>query len=163
MGILNKELSIMNYIATLLTMGAVFVLALFGYAGYSSLKFKSDEKIIKTKKAASTILRPQINTQGLVSVTVIPPAVMQEFQAWVFGVTLDTHSVDLKEDVRNSSFLVDDKGKLYKPTLWQGDRVGGHHRNGSLVFDPIIPKPASIEFVIKKIGGIEKRSFKWTL
>lgn len=154
----------MNYISTLLTIGAVFVLAVAGYAGYYTLNKRSSEEIMNMNSAnlASTLFQPQINTEGSVSITIIPPAVLPESEVWVFGVTLDTHSVDLKEDVSAISFLVDDKGNIYKPISWQGDNPGGHHRKGILTFDPIIPKPAYIKLKVSDVGGIPERIFKWT-
>ena len=79
------------------------------------------------------------------------------------GKFTDTHSEELSEDLVAVSELLDDQGKAYKPTSWDGSPPGGHHRNGVLKFNPISPKPRSLELKIKNVGGVVERSFKWDL
>ncbi len=61
----------------------------------------------------------------------------------------------------NIAVLVDDQGKEYKPIRWEGP-VGGHHREGVLIFDQITPNPKSVELKISNIGDVV-RSFTWQL
>lgn len=75
---------------------------------------------------------------------------------------MDTHSVELDQDVAKIAALVDDSGKEYKPLRWEGTPVGGHHREGSLVFNRITPTPKFVELKISGIGGVA-RSFIWQL
>ena len=54
---------------------------------------------------------------------------------------------------------IDDSGKEYKPIAWEGP-VGGHHREGMLIFNQITPNPKSVELKISNIGDVV-RSFVW--
>ncbi|KKU03412.1 MAG: hypothetical protein UX99_C0018G0010 [Candidatus Amesbacteria bacterium GW2011_GWB1_47_26] len=78
-------------------------------------------------------------------------------QLWKFGVSLDTHSGDLNQDLVKIATLRDDKGKVYRPISWEGDPPGGHHRKGTLSFQSVNPKPAQI------ILQIEERKFIWDI
>ena len=75
---------------------------------------------------------------------------------------MSTHSVELDQDLTQVTVLVDDQGKEYKPLSWEG-AIGGHHREGTLIFDSITPIPKLIEMKIRDIDGISERSFKWDL
>jgi len=109
-------------------------------------------------------LETKESTQGSVSVVVTPLINLENNSAtWDFEVSLDTHSGALDTDLAAVSELVDDQGKLYKPTSWDGPPPEGHHIKGVLKFNLISPKPNSIELRIKNIGGVEQRSFKWNL
>ncbi len=101
------------------------------------------------------------STDGPVSVVVTPLDLGS--QNWNFEISLDTHSGALDTNLAAVSELVDDQGKLYKPTSWDGPPPEGHHIKGILKFNPISPKPNSIELRIKNIGGVGQRSFKWNL
>ncbi|MBI2086128.1 hypothetical protein HYT74_02185 [Candidatus Daviesbacteria bacterium] len=101
-------------------------------------------------------LETKESNDGPVSVTVTP-------KGWDFDITLNTHSEELSEDLVAVSELVDDQGKSYKPVSWEGSPPGGHHRNGVLKFNPISPKPKSLELKIKNVAGVVERSFKWDL
>ena len=59
--------------------------------------------------------------------------------------------------------LVDDKGIAYLPTRWEGAGPGGHHREGTLVFNAVNPAPTSVHLQIKEVGGIPERMFIWEL
>lgn len=103
------------------------------------------------------------NTQGSVSVAITPLNLNDNSPTWNFEVSLNTHSGALNADITTVSELVDDRGKLYKPVSWDGPAPGGHHIKGILKFNPILPKPKSIELKIKNVGGVEQRNFKWNL
>ena len=74
---------------------------------------------------------------------------------------MDTHSVELDQDMTKITVLVDDQGKEYKPLGWEGT-VGGHHREGMLIFNQITPTPKSVKLKISGIGDVV-RSFVWQL
>lgn len=101
------------------------------------------------------------SNDGPVSVAVTPRSL--EGASWNFNITLNTHSEELSEDLVAVSELIDDQGKSYKPTAWEGAPPGGHHREGILKFNPVSPKPKSIELKIKNVGGVSERRFKWSL
>ncbi|MBI2314494.1 hypothetical protein HYU93_00320 [Candidatus Daviesbacteria bacterium] len=100
---------------------------------------------------------------GPVSVAVTPKGLEKGLSVWDFDITLNTHSEELNEDLVAISELVDGQGKSYKPISWEGAPPGGHHRQGILKFNPISPKPKSLELNIKNAGGIPERRFKWDL
>ena len=79
---------------------------------------------------------------------------------WKFDIAMNTHSVELNQDMTKVAVLVDDQGKEYKPISWQGAESGGHHREGVLIFNQITPTPKSIELKITGIGGVV-RNFVW--
>src|SRR3989339_69787 len=103
----------------------------------------------------------KIDEQASVTVTVTPSDLSLESKEWKFDVVLNTHSVELDQDMTNVAVLMDDD-KEYKPLRWEGAPAGGHHREGVLVFSPITPAPKSIEL---KITGIADtvRTFNWQL
>ena len=74
---------------------------------------------------------------------------------------MNTHSVELDQDMTKIAVLVDGQEKEYKPISWEGP-VGGHHREGVLIFNQITPIPKSVELKISSIGDVV-RSFTWEL
>ncbi len=96
---------------------------------------------------------------GPVTVTVTP---IFSDTKWNFNVALDTHSEELNTDLTKVSVIVTDDGREYLPINWEGDPPGGHHREGILSFNPIVPQPRFIELILKNIGGVEERKFLWT-
>lgn len=105
------------------------------------------------------IFESKSDSQGGVTITVTPKIFLES--AWDFEITLDTHSVELNEDLTKAAILVDENGKEYKPSAWRGDPAGGHHRKGILRFSSIKIQPLSFVVKIKKIGGIAERIFDW--
>ena len=103
------------------------------------------------------------SNEGPVSVAVTPLDLETASPSWSFDVTLNTHSEEIGEDLVAVSELLDDAGKIYKPTSWEGSPPGGHHRSGILKFNSISPRPESLELKINNLGEISVRSFKWDL
>lgn len=136
----------MKKITIIIIVLLLIMLAVFSFSNVS----------VNISSKGAGIPRPETkeNTEGPVSVTVTP-------LDWNFEVSLNTHSGSLDSDLVVLSELVDNQGKLYKPISWEGDNPGGHHRKGVLKFNPISPRPKSIELKIKDIGGVPERSFKW--
>ena len=102
------------------------------------------------------------NDQSAVAITVTPIDILPQSKEWKFDVVMDTHSVELNQDLTKVIALVDDSGKEYKPLRWKGVPAGGHHREGTLIFNQITPAPKSIELKISGIGEVV-RSFIWQL
>jgi hypothetical protein len=98
-----------------------------------------------------------------VTVAVTPLSLSATAKTWDFKVVLDTHSQDLGDDLVKSTVLLDDKGGRHLPVTWDGARPGGHHREGTLRFNAISPKPAAIELQIQRPGEAKARSFRWNL
>ena len=102
------------------------------------------------------------DNQAAVSITVTSIDISSQSKEWKFDIVMDTHSVELDQDMTEFAVLIDDQDKEYKPIGWEGPS-GGHHREGVLVFDPIEPMPKYIELKIKNIGGVTERLFKWNI
>ncbi|OHB22853.1 MAG: hypothetical protein A2939_03535 [Parcubacteria group bacterium RIFCSPLOWO2_01_FULL_48_18] len=115
----------------------------------------------KSRLGTQTILGPKTNDDGGVTVAVTPKNISADAASWDFKISLDTHSVELLEDLTQVSILEDENGKKYEPTAWEGDPPGGHHREGILKFKPISPFPKALELKIEASGKV--RSFKWPL
>ena len=146
-------------------------LILGGYYIYNSIEIKTDglinlEKLEKTepKIKNNKALESQVNEEGQVSVAIAPLNILDEkAEIWNFEIIMNTHSVELGEDMAKVSFLIDDKGNKYLPIAWEGDESGGHHREGILKFKPISPKPIFIKMTIKEVGDVKERNFEWNL
>lgn len=106
-------------------------------------------------------LEPKTNEQVAVTITVTPIDVSSKSKEWKFDVVMDTHAVELDQDLIKNAVLIDDQGKEYKPIKWEGP-VGGHHREGTLIFNQITPTPKSVELKISGIGDVI-RNFVWQL
>ncbi len=106
-------------------------------------------------------LEEQVNTDGEVTVQVTPERLTDEI--WVFEVSLDTHAVELDDYLDNSVVLQDEFGGEYLPLRWDGDPPGGHHRSGTLEFEPITPQPSVVSIYVYDVGGVERREFQWQL
>lgn len=134
-----------------------------GFLVFYKLKPVSDP----TKESSSASNAQQkwetkTDEQASVTVTVTPIVdISLQSKEWKFDVVMDTHSVELDQDLLKITVLVDDRGKEYKPLNWEG-LVGGHHREGMLTFNQITPLPKSIEIKISDVGGVV-RSFMWQL
>lgn len=89
-----------------------------------------------------------------------------------FGVSMDTHSVDLDQyKMETISILKDDKDNQLKALKWDGNMGGGHHRSGVLIFPSKLPDGKEVmasgakyvEVVIKGVDNVPERTFKWDL
>lgn len=105
----------------------------------------------------------ETKTDDQASVTVVgtPLDLSSQSTDWKFDIGMNTHSVELDQDMMKSVILVDDQGKEYKPIRWEGP-AGGHHREGVLTFKAITPTPKSVALKISDIGNVV-RTFSWEL
>jgi len=108
-------------------------------------------------------LSPRTSNAGGVGVSVTPKLVAAEAPAWEFGVTLNTHSQDLSDDLVKNSVLVDSKGARHAPVAWEGSPPGGHHRSGVLRFKGLGAQADAIELQIRRPNEAAPRSFRWKL
>lgn len=142
----------------------IFVLALAFIGGFLVF-YNSKPNAPPTQENSSTSGTQQkweskADDQASVTVTVTPSDLFLESTEWKFDVVMDTHSVELDQDMTKNAILTDGSGKEYSPARWEGAPAGGHHREGMLVFSPIAPTPKSVEL---KITGIADtvRIFNW--
>lgn len=113
--------------------------------------------------ASAAELAQQSSQSGGVTVHVKPADVSGKAATWSFQVVLETHSVDLSDDLAATAVIVDAGGKKYSAVGWQGDAPGGHHRKGVLRFKALSPRPGSIELRIQRPGEAASRTFRWQL
>ena len=142
----------------------VALLAFLGVKAKDSISVNVGQRSAKVQEetARETNNITEENNEGDVSVTVTPMDVRQDATNWTFDVSLNTHSAEINEDLMAVSELIDEQGRIYKPVSWEGSPPGGHHRSGVLKFSAPPTTPGSYELVIKQVGGVEERRFKWT-
>jgi len=150
----------MNKTITVLTLALAFLGGfLFFYRGGPTKQIAP----ITNQKAeqANTSQRwvQKIDEQSEATVVVTPIDILSQSKEWKFDIGMNTHSVELDQDMIKVAVLVDDYGKEYKPIAWEGP-TGGHHREGVLKFNQITPVPKSIKLKISGIGDVV-RSFTW--
>ena len=125
---------------------------------------KPTPSAIKDNSSSSdTIQKWETKTDEQASVTVVvtPIDLSSQSTKWKFNVAMDTHSIELNEDMMESAVLMDEQGREYKPVNWDGP-TGGHHLEGVLTFKRVMPSPQSIELKITGVGDVT-RSFTWQL
>lgn len=113
--------------------------------------------------AQAADLETVTNREGPVTVRVTPRNISPKSASWDFEVSLNTHSVPLDQDMVSAAVLILDSGKPQRPKTWEGDPPGGHHRKGTLKFQPPSAMPKQIDLQINGIGGINQRVFRWRL
>ena len=84
----------------------------------------------------------------------------------VFGLTLDTHSVDLDAlDLANAT-LRNDRGETLTALPWTAPK-GGHHREGALTFDgestAFFTGANWVELKIIGVGDLPERTLRWEI
>ena len=136
----------------------ITVAVVIAYKLFSKGELKNNTQPLAEEQTEEQGFTPQISSEGSVEITVRPMNLAAN--TWDFEVTLNTHSVELNEDLVKASILIVD-GKEYKPTSWEGDPAGGHHREGILKFGAPASQLKSTTLKINQIGGIEERSFSW--
>ena len=112
--------------------------------------------------AAAASSTPQTISGGGVTakVTYLNPGITDEPR---FQVVLDTHSVNLDAyDLKSTTVLRDDAGKTYVSTGVE-NKSGGHHREATLGFSKVSSDAKRIELVIRDIGGVKERVFRWNV
>lgn len=120
------------------------------------------DKIEREISPETVSLETAVDSQGEVEVAVTPKNIRKDALIWEFEVVMDTHSVELDDDMVVASELVAN-GAAYQPISWEGDPPGGHHRAGVLKFRAIALPSGSIALVIRDVGGVATRNFQWSL
>lgn len=151
----------MKYIRFIVIALVVMSLIYLSLGWYQKSKEK-EERNTGPSSSVQSQYETKKDTQGVVTVEVTPQ-ISQGNRQWKFDVVFDTHAIELDQDPLQVAVLVDDQGNIFKPTAWDGPGPGGHHREGSLIFDAITPIPKYIELKVKDIGSILERSFKWNI
>ncbi len=97
-----------------------------------------------------------------VRVTVKPTALALD-KAVKFDVRLNTHSVELDQDLIAVSELRDDQGRSYRPDQWKGSPPSGHHRKGTLIFPVLEGSVKSVTLIIRDVADVPERAFTWNV
>ena len=100
------------------------------------------------------------NRENSVRVDVVPVQLIAG-QAVKFEVRMNTHSVDLSQEMVAVSLLKDDNGLEYFPVSWKGSPAGGHHRSGVLEFPALKGNPETVTLIISDIAKVPARAFEW--
>lgn len=107
------------------------------------------------------------DTQGAVSVDVIPMNLDTSGDTLDFEVAMNTHSVDLSMDLVTLATLESDTGLSVTPANWNGPR-GGHHVTGILSFpasmdgEPLREGARRLTLTIRDVD-VPERVFVWEL
>jgi len=117
----------------------------------------------QTTPANQTALAPQTSEEGPVTIEVTPTDLSVSSTIWKFKLALDTHSEELNQDLTKVITMADDQDNSFQPIAWEGSPPEGHHREGELFFNAISPRPNSLSIIVKNIGGIVERTFRWDL
>jgi len=80
-----------------------------------------------------------------------------------FEVQMNTHFVNLSQDMVSVSTLRDDQGRNYQPVVWDGSGPGGHHRKGVLEFPVIDGGSKSVKLIIREVADVPERTFEWKI
>ena len=151
-----------NKTLTILTIVLAFLGGfLFFYRGGPTKKVVPVANQSNQQTTAKQTWETKTEEQASVTVVVTPLDLSSNSKEWKFDVGMNTHSVELDQDMMKIAVLVDDQGREYKPLSWDGP-VGGHHREGVLIFNQITPNPKSVELKISSIEDVV-RSFTWQL
>jgi hypothetical protein len=151
-----------NKTLTILTLVLAFLGGfLFFYRGGPTKELTSVANQTNQQTTTKQIWETKTEEQASVTVVVTPIDILSQSKEWKFNIVMDTHSVELDQDMMIAVVLVDDQGKEYTPINWEGP-VGGHHREGVITFNRITTTSKSIELKISGIGDVV-RSFIWQL
>ena len=80
-----------------------------------------------------------------------------------FNIQMNTHSVQLSQDMAAAAILKDDQGRKYHPLNWNGSPPGGHHRRGVLEFPVIGEMAKSVTLYIRGVANVPERIFEWKI
>ncbi len=106
--------------------------------------------------------KSQVVEGGSVTVEVLP-LTLKAGAPSEFEIAMNTHSVDLSADMLKAVVLIDDAGKEYTATKWDGPTGGGHHRSGRILFPALSASAKSVTVVVKGIAKVPERKFQWDL
>ena len=135
----------------------------FLIASQESSSFKTPSPQVSSDDVNTKKWERKSDTQVNITVEVTPTNLLPQSKEWKFKVVLDTHLDSLDQDMTKVAVLVDDQGKEYLPKAWTGDGSGGHHREGVLSFNAIVPIPNTVELRIKEVGKSTLRVFNWQI
>lgn len=142
----------------------VIVLAItIAAAGIAFIKVKAAGYVnskLGPSSSAEIVFDEQTSDENQVTVAVQPIVANGDLR---LVVKLNTHSVELDDDLAQSIAVLDSKGKEMRSSSYQGDPPGGHHRTGELVFSGFKADSGRLIVIGRDIGGVTERRFEWSL
>jgi len=115
-----------------------------------------------TPKVAAPPDLTRTDSQGQVTITVIPINLVNLGDTLTFDVSMNTHSVDLSMDLSKLARITADNGKSAQAIKWDGPR-GGHHVQGKLSFSASeLSGAKKLTLTINNVD-VPSRVFTWVL
>lgn len=151
-----KNSFIKKYVIFLILLFILFV----GFILFNNRSKTLQKQNISQGPVTGKTYKTESDNQGSIDVEVTPKVLSTSLNS-SFEVGINNHQVDLTYDLSKIAKLTDNKGNKYTPISWNGPE-GGHHSNGVLVFPPISKDATSINLLLPKIGGVD-RKFSWNL
>lgn len=147
----------------------LFALVLLAACSGTSAPPASNSNSSPNESAVASTTAGSANSSGMEAQTVdggsvsikVTPAALKRGQPLEFDIAMDTHSVDLANDMLKAVVLRDDSGMEFTPTAWNGPGGGGHHREGKIEFAPLTMSTKSLTLVVKNIAGVPERIYQW--
>ncbi|MBC6445836.1 hypothetical protein [Actinokineospora xionganensis] len=110
-----------------------------------------------TDSNTAPAMETRVVQAGSVEVTMTPLTL--DRSGAVFEIKLDTHSVELDQDLAASARLrIGDQ--QVESAVWEGPGSGGHHREGQLRFSAEVPAGAAVE--LRLTGFASDVAGTWT-
>lgn len=147
----------------------LFALVLLAACSGTNAPPASNSNSSPNESAVASTTAGSANSSGMEAQTVdggsvsikVTPAALKRGQPLEFDIAMDTHSVDLANDMLKAVVLRDDSGMEFTPTAWNGPGGGGHHREGKIEFAPLTMSTKSLTLVVKNIAGVPERIYQW--
>lgn len=153
----------MKYLLYIIIGLAAVALFYFGIFNRKQPQPSNNQQIEQPVNTVRDNWETKTDDQPPVTIKITPVELGKGTETWKFQIVFDTHSGSLDDDLLAAVSLVDDKGNIYQKISWEGPGPGGHHREGTLAFNPIQPPPKYVELKIKDVGGVLERSFRWNI
>ncbi len=130
--------------------------------GFGVLKPQDKKELSTIKTQAQDKFISQENDGENVKI-IVTPKTLAVGEKPSFNIVFETHSVDLAFDVTQINSLVDQKGRVFDQSIWEGTAPGGHHYNGILTFNEVLSKTEFVKLIIRNVSDIPERIFRWEL
>jgi hypothetical protein len=120
-----------------------------------------------SESTTSQLYASVTDDQGAVTIEITPLSLDPKSDSFVFDVSMNTHSVDLNQDIAQLSTLSTNTGTSVLSSNWEGPS-GGHHVEGRLAFPAMVDGKSildgvtSITITIKDIA-VPTRTFSWQI
>ena len=132
-------------------------------AAPSAVRATSPAEPAAAEENGATIGYEAQSVEGGSVVVEVMPLALKIGSPSEFEIAMNTHSVDLSNDMLKAVVLRDDTGKEYAPARWDGPDGGGHHRLGKIEFPALASGAKSVTLIVKGIASVPERIFTWEI